>query len=57
MSANHHVSMGLAEAWACRWLEHGPKNKYTVTFLIYNFCIISFDAVIDDFGNLVKVDK
>ena len=52
MTAN--VTQGWASAWACRWVSDADIRHYTVT-VCCEFLIKNFAAVIDDFGNLVKV--
>ena len=43
---------GKAEAWAFRWIDYSQRN-YIVTVWLHGFLTKNFNAVIDDFGNLV----
>lgn len=50
-----HYTNGKAGAWAFRWLFGGTHGKYLVTVIVDGFFCKNFDAVVDDFGNLVRV--
>lgn len=46
---------GHARAWSFRWSGCGDPRQYIVTVEVPGFCVKNFAAVVDDFGNLVKV--
>lgn len=48
---------GQAQAWAFRWLDSFNASKYCVTVGVEGFGLHIYAAVVDDFGNLVKVDQ
>jgi len=52
-----NITDGDADVWSIRWCSCGKPFKYTVRVIVRGFSSQTFDAVIDDFGNLVKVDK
>lgn len=47
---------GYGEAWAFRWNICAKPGCYVVTLHLPGFGSKNFDAVMDDFGNLVKVE-
>jgi hypothetical protein len=60
MSLNYLYSVGKAKAWALRWCYPCKHDKYCVSIEVGNypdacFFFSNFDAVVDDFGNLVRV--
>lgn len=51
------VTTSLATVWATRWaLSHAPgfSGRYCVTMGVEGF-YANFPAIVDDFGNLVRV--
>jgi len=50
------IIKGQAGAWAFRWLlPLDYPGCYVVTLRLEGFDAINFRAVVDDFGNLVRV--
>jgi len=48
---------GKGYAWAFRWHDSAKPGRYVVTAGLDGFMPYrNFDAVMDDFGNLVKVE-
>ncbi len=60
-NASLNLTDGKAMVFAIRWLDvhHSvwTNQKYTVCMYIFGFANELYRAVVDDFGNLVKVDK
>lgn len=60
-NASCNVTDGKAMVWVCRWLDLSTvswaNQKYTVCMYIFGFANELYTAVVDDFGNLIKVDK
>ena len=51
----HDLTDGKAEAWAFRWLL---SDQFPGHYIVTVFCAgfgANFPAVIDDFGNLIRV--
>ena len=46
---------GAARAWSFRWIGACRPGLYLVTVSVSSFFAENFDAVVDDFGNLVRV--
>lgn len=54
MNQKAGYSEGTAEAWAFRWMSACRPGCYVVTLKADSF-VENFNAVVDDFGNLVRV--
>jgi len=46
---------GRASCWGFRWLDVCKPGLYVVTVVAHGFDAANFDATVDDFGNLVRV--
>ena len=46
---------GKARAWSFRWIDACRPGHYVVAVSVTGFFTDNFDAVVDDFGNLVRV--
>jgi hypothetical protein len=52
-----NVIDGWSKSWACRWINNWHPAKYAVSIYVPGWISELRAAVVDDFGQLVEVQK